>query len=57
VYSAQLDALPDLRTNEEASAFLWWTPTADGEGDTGENMSVLDAAIAFRLAGRDRELG
>jgi 8-oxo-dGTP diphosphatase len=46
VYSAQLDALPDLRTNEEASAFLWWTPTADGEGDTG----------AFRLAGRDGEL-
>ncbi|MGX9902269.1 NUDIX hydrolase [Arthrobacter sp. SA17] len=26
VYSTRLDALPELRTNEEASAFLWWTP-------------------------------
>jgi 8-oxo-dGTP pyrophosphatase MutT (NUDIX family) len=53
VYSTRLDALPELRTNEEASAFLWWTPTAAGERDTGENMSALDAAIALRIAGPD----
>lgn len=51
VYSAQLDVLPELRVNEEASAFLWWAPDAAGEGKLDENMSVLDAAIAFRLAG------
>jgi 8-oxo-dGTP pyrophosphatase MutT (NUDIX family) len=52
VYSKQLDALPELRINEEASAFLWWTPKAFGEGDTGGDMSALDAAIALRVAGR-----
>lgn len=49
VYSTQLDALPELRVNEEASAFLWWAPDAAGEGNIRENMSVLDAAIAFRV--------
>lgn len=51
VYSAQLDALPELRINEEASAFLWWPPDAAGERNPGENMSALDAAIAVRVAG------
>lgn len=51
VYSAQLDALPELRINEEASAFLWWSPDAAGERNPGENMSALDAAIAVRVAG------
>lgn len=56
VYSTRLDALPELRMNEEASAFLWWTPTAAGERDTGGNMSALDAAIALRIAGPDGTL-
>lgn len=51
VYSTQLDALPELRVNEEASAFLWWAPGAAEDVSPGENLSVLDAAIAFRLAG------
>jgi 8-oxo-dGTP pyrophosphatase MutT (NUDIX family) len=51
VYSTRLDALPELKTNEEASAFLWWTPDAAGEGNTGENMSALDAAIARQVVG------
>ncbi|MDQ0678325.1 8-oxo-dGTP diphosphatase [Arthrobacter pascens] len=50
VYSTHLTALPELRTNEEASAFLWWTPTPCPE----ENMSSLDAALAFRIAGSQR---
>lgn len=56
VYSTRLEALPELRTNEEASAFLWWTPTGAGERDTGENMSALDAAIALRIAGQGGRL-
>ena len=47
VYSTRLTALPELRTNEEASAFLWWTPTPYPE----ENMSSLDAALALLIAG------
>ena len=47
VYSTRLVALPELRTNEEASAFLWWTPRPYAE----EDMSSLDAALALLLAG------
>jgi 8-oxo-dGTP pyrophosphatase MutT (NUDIX family) len=46
VYSTRLGSLPELTTNEEATAFLWWTPTAGAE----EDMSAIDAAIALRIA-------
>ncbi|WP_311379666.1 NUDIX hydrolase [Arthrobacter sp. ISL-48] len=46
VYSTRLGSLPELTENEEATAFLWWTPTTPVE----DNTSPLDAAIASRTA-------
>ncbi|WP_457962506.1 NUDIX hydrolase [Arthrobacter sp. D1-29] len=47
VFSIRLNYLPDLKVNEEASAFLWWTPSPSPK----ENMSALDAAISHWCAG------
>jgi 8-oxo-dGTP pyrophosphatase MutT (NUDIX family) len=45
VYRIELPVVPRLIVNDEALAFLWWSPTQAANGA----MSPLDAEIARRV--------
>jgi 8-oxo-dGTP pyrophosphatase MutT (NUDIX family) len=48
VFRTELDEVPALRPNEEATSFLWWDPST---GPTS-TMGLLDAEIARRCCER-----